>query len=400
MSNKNTSLFSVNGCTLSKTFKGHDLIGRIAWSPDGTKIAAGSSDGTVKVLDVESGELLRAFGSTSESSGGLLKRLFATTQLNLKRVEIHSVAWSPDGRTIAACIDQTLRAWQLENGEQLWECSLRTTGQLAYSPDGDLIAAASTPSSVYLITAKTGVIFKPLSGHSDAVATVAWLPRTRFLAAGSLDKNILLWDYWSGTLRWKLEGHTDGVWSVACSPSDSYLASASKDRTVRLWDLESGRNVAILEGHVKPVKEVSFSSDGRFLASKSADSIRLWRTDTTQLVAIFPEENQDASFLGLDFHPHALRLATLRLDENKIYIWDLDAKVLLKDVAVPQSTYYSNAKVVLVGDSSVGKSGLALVLTGQPWKETGSTHGRRVWVLDSQVVKTKKGFIQTRETLL
>jgi WD40 repeat protein len=52
MSDKNTSSFSVGGCTLSQTVKGHDLGGRIAWSPDGSKIAAGSSDGTVKVLDV------------------------------------------------------------------------------------------------------------------------------------------------------------------------------------------------------------------------------------------------------------------------------------------------------------------------------------------------------------
>jgi len=396
MPDKNPAYFPV-GCTL-KTFTAHDLSERISWSPDGTRIAGGSNDGTIKILDVESGAVLRSFGTSEPRS--LLRRFFATTQLNLTRVETHSVAWSPDGSTIAACLDQKLRAWQVETGEQLWECNLRTTAQLAYSPFGDLIAAACINNSLYLIAAKTGVIVKPLTEPSDAIATVAWLHSSRLLAAGSLDKNILVWDHWNETLKWKLEGHTGGVWSVACSPSQSYLASASSDRTVRLWDLENGVNIAILEGHVKAVKEVSFSSDGRFLASKSADSVRLWRTDTAELLTVLPEHNPSSDFFGLGFHPHTLRLASLGLNENKICIWDLDAKTLLKDVGVSKSTHYSNAKVVLVGDSSVGKTGLALVLTGQPWKKTGSTHGRRVWVLDSQEVETRKGYIQTRETLL
>src|SRR6185369_13510172 len=60
----------------------------------------------------------------------------------------------------------------------------------------------------------------------------------------------------------------------------------------------------------------------------------------------------------------------------------------------------TNAKVVLVGDTGVGKSGLALVLTGKPWIETGSTHGRCVWILDSNEIETDKGVKETREILL
>jgi len=122
MPDKNPVYFPV-GCTL-KTFTAHDLSERISWSPDGTRIAGGSNDGTIKILDVESGAVLRSFGTSEPRS--LLRRFFATTQLNLTRVETHSVAWSPDGSTIAVCLDQKLRAWQVETGEQLWECNLRT----------------------------------------------------------------------------------------------------------------------------------------------------------------------------------------------------------------------------------------------------------------------------------
>jgi GTPase SAR1 family protein len=67
---------------------------------------------------------------------------------------------------------------------------------------------------------------------------------------------------------------------------------------------------------------------------------------------------------------------------------------------VVPSVHYTNAKVVLVGDSGVGKSGLGLVLTGQPFAPTESTHGRRVWTFESEEVKLDSGRKETRETLL
>ena len=64
------------------------------------------------------------------------------------------------------------------------------------------------------------------------------------------------------------------------------------------------------------------------------------------------------------------------------------------------SSRYVNAKVILLGDTGVGKSGLGLVLSGQPYQPTDSTHGRNVWTLDAQEVETPTGGTQTREILL
>src|SRR6185295_16267522 len=63
------------------------------------------------------------------------------------------------------------------------------------------------------------------------------------------------------------------------------------------------------------------------------------------------------------------------------------------------SAHYVNAKVVLVGDTGVGKTGLSLVLNRRPFEATESTPGRRVWVFDSYIHKIA-GAEQTRETLL
>ena len=82
-----------------------------------------------------------------------------------------------------------------------------------------------------------------------------------------------------------------------------------------------------------------------------------------------------------------------------IHIWNLDFDALLGNVAEP-STRYVNAKVVLVGDTGVGKSGLSLVLNNQPFEATESTPGRRVWTFNSRDAKIDDNVTQTRETLL
>src|SRR5262249_38137938 len=87
-------------------------------------------------------------------------------------------------------------------------------------------------------------------------------------------------------------------------------------------------------------------------------------------------------------------------EEQDLYVWQLDQMRLLNDNPVSEATRYRNAKVILVGDSSAGKSGLALVLTGKPYIPTESTHGRHVWLFDRREVPLDDNRHETRETWL
>src|SRR5450631_151702 len=134
------------------------------------------------------------------------------------------------------------------------------------------------------------------------------------------------------------------------------------------------------------------------LGSKSIDgTVRFWSTDTWECVTVIYEYCQKVA--SLSFHPILPMLATLGNEEKAIRIWDLDIEAILNNHS-SISPSYTNAKVVLLGDSGVGKSGLGLVLSNQPFSLTESTHARRIWNFDKQEVALDGERRENRETLL
>jgi len=93
-------------------------------------------------------------------------------------------------------------------------------------------------------------------------------------------------------------------------------------------------------------------------------------------------------------------LATIARNNQQVRIWELDIPKLLAAGSIETSVHYTNAKIVLVGDSGVGKSGLGLVLTSKPFIPTESTHGRRIWLFDQDQILLQDGRMETREILL
>ena len=181
---------------------------------------------------------------------------------------------------------------------------------------------------------------------------------------------------------------------------------------MRVWDAETGEPLRQLEGHTGYVQSVSWSADGDAVISKSEDgSLRVWRADTWDFVAAV-----DGSGLGQSedmfgrlpsagaLHPTEARLATAGTrPSERIRVLDLDFDLLLGGRGSPApglSRQYTNAKVVVVGDQSVGKTGLARALMGEEFIATESTHGRHVWTLDAGDVELDGGHTETRETLL
>ncbi|MDF5730205.1 MAG: hypothetical protein PUP92_19850, partial [Rhizonema sp. PD38] len=120
-----------------------------------------------------------------------------------------------------------------------------------------------------------------LGGHAKPVRSVSFSPDGLMLASASSDNTVKLWDARTGKEITTLTGHTNQVNSVSFSPDSLMLASASNDNTVKLWDTRTGKEIKTLRGHTNPVYSISFSPDGLMLASASADNtVKLWDTRT------------------------------------------------------------------------------------------------------------------------
>ncbi len=153
--------------------------------------------------------------------------------------------------------------------------------------------------------------------------------------------------------------------------------------------------IASLEGHTAPVFSAEFVASGQLLISASEDkTIRIWRVRDGAAVAVLPCPLGISRVVGVQGAAVAYQDSA-----GDVHVWEFDEAALV-GLKASWTSRYRNAKVILMGDSGVGKTGLALVLTGKPWEPTESTHGRRVWTFATEVVSLTGDSTEKREALL
>ena len=152
---------------------------------------------------------------------------------------VRSVAFSPDGKTLASgAWDGLVKLWDVATGENIATFEGHTAGvnSVAYSPDGTTLASGATNGSVLLWDVATEENIATLEAR-DLVQSVVYSPDGAILASGSADGTILLWDISTGQSVVTFTGHTESIGSIAFSPEGTKLASGSADGTALLWDV-------------------------------------------------------------------------------------------------------------------------------------------------------------------
>jgi WD40 repeat protein len=247
-------------------------IEAVAFSPDGRTVAAGSDENIVVLWDARTGE------STAELAG--------------HGDSVLSVAFSPDGKTLASgSVDNTVRLWDARSPAPpvaLLPAHTTAVRGVAFSSDGRTMASVGDDRAVRLWDFRSKSRIGPaLTGHSDSLASVAFDPDGGILATGGHDNTARLWDVRTqDQLGSPLRGHSDTVHGVAFSLDGDVLATASHDNEIRLWNVAAHEPLGRLVGHTDAVEAVAFSPDGRTLASAGDDAtVRLWNVATHHQIA-------------------------------------------------------------------------------------------------------------------
>ncbi len=279
-------------------------------------------------------------------AGGPSSSLSSAAVLTGHTGRVHSVAFSPDGSTLASGCDQgTGPDGALVSGGRrvrLWNVATRAciatlagpqgaASSVAFSPDGTILASGNSSDPVHLW--RLGGRFRrsmtTLPGDTG-VMSVAFSPEGDVLATGNYDKTVRLWSLATRTCVGTLTGHAGWVHSVAFGPQDGDVLATGGDHTVRLWDTRTGRCAAVLAGHGGSVRAVAYNPDGTVLASGSVDgTVWLWDTgrlrdaDTRDCVGIMAGDAGPVFCVA--FSPDGTALASGGAD-GVIRLWDLASR--------------------------------------------------------------------------
>ena len=270
---------------------------------------------------------------------------YQITAIQAHADDVYSVAFSPDGTILASGgsegwnEDGTVKLWDVATKQNTATFVGHTDDvtSVAFSPDGTTLASGSGDNTVKVWDVATKQNIATLKGHTDAVTSVAFSPDGTTLASGGIsgdtsgglfdfgDGEVKLWDVETKQNIATLEGHESPVISVSFSPDGTLLVSASLGR-IKLWDVATRENIATLEGHTRAIWDVAFSPDGKTLASGSLDgTVKLWDVETKQNIATFMRTSWVAS---VSFSPDGTTLAS-GLGGGGVLLWDMGTREII-----------------------------------------------------------------------
>ncbi len=435
-------------------------VSSVAFSPDGRTIVSGSDDGSVRLWDVLTGKHIQTFtrnanrvlsvafspdGKTIASGGddtseegpgfGICLRDAHTGEL-LKVLEGNnygtlSVCFSPDGKTLASGGDRssnnTLLLWDVDTGEPI-ETFRRpepfgSFTSVTFSPDGNIIASASSDETIRLWNPHTGLLLKTITGHTEPVNSVIFSPDGKLFISAAADgirvsdtnelikvlpvpavsvvfspdgntfvsgssDGIRVWDTHNLELLKTMTRDIVPIESVVFSPNGNTIAG-SRGNNLHLWDVHANKRLKTFIGHTDSAGSVVFSPDGNTIASGSEDkTIRLRNTHTGELIKTLIAHT--ASVRSVVFSPDGNTIASGSEDKT-IRLWNTHTGELIKTF----KGHIENVNTVAFspdGNTIASGSG-RLVYLGGP-EDSGTCVGQeiRLWDINTgELIKTLIG---------
>jgi len=362
------------------------------FSPDGRTLAANGGDGSIYLWDTATGKQIRTVGALSGApdSGKATRfsldgKMLAVTdsdkvilfdtktgkeafRLGGHRAEINSVAFSPNGKTLAfGTLGPAVQIWDLEKGKLLRGIEShgkRFVNSVAFSRDGEVLASGSW-DKIVLTEADTGKELATLEAKKmESVSALAFTPDGKTLISASQDGQVRFWDVPGRKERLRLDARMAPIEAMALSRDGKTVAVGSYFNVIRLWDVATGKErFQDFHGHNGIIASVAYAPDGKTLAvAGDSGEVILWDAATGQprreLKVYRPR--------GVAFSPDGRRLATVPFSRS-FQVWDvatgkelfrLQGKNVVQCVAFsPDGQYLLSAHIgsLILWDPSTGK---------------------------------------------
>jgi WD40 repeat protein len=255
-------------------------------------------------------------------------------QLWFHGFKVHHAEWSHDGRrVVTACEDGTIRIWDALSGELVSSMKHdQAVYRATFSPDGDWVVTASKDQTARIWQAANSTHLRALP-HNDAVTRAMFGPDGRYvLTASGLDPreggkgngDARIWDASTGRLLRTLK-HGQVILDAAYSPDGLRVVTAGDDGTARIWDVTTGKEHALFR-HRDLVAHASFSRDGRYVVTASNDwTARVWDTSTGKPVT--PPLPHGGEMTHAAFSPDSRQVVTA--GDMVARVWDVATGRLL-----------------------------------------------------------------------
>jgi WD40 repeat protein len=386
-----------------------------AFSADKKIFAMGGHDGLVYVFDLQKGEELNRFKREEDGT------------------ENHGYHWpslSPDGKTLVASTQTSIRIWDLTTGKLKREFE-GCRGHVAFSSDGDYMACGDSKGiclikvdplrevrrfeahgqfvlslafsrdgkkivsalnhNIALWDVATGKRMNPIPGHEGVVYSLAFSPDGKLLASGGDDGKAFIWDPGTAKVRHELKGHYFATASLAFTPNGKALAtgdgptyfSNNYEAQIRLWDVQNGALLQHFYGHLGGVRFLAFSSNGKSLLSGGNDArARVWNmSDTTRLFQIRGGEGRRSG--GFTANDEAVVIGNM---DGELALWNAKTGKKIREF----SSAEERRTVIHAQVLQDGK--LASIESIESWRDRFRDHSVRLRIWDLESGKEERSF--------
>jgi WD40 repeat protein len=359
----------------------------VAWSPDGKMVVLGRAGGSVGLFDPESGQPIRSLDvgygmiaaawspdgkqvATAGTPGVRLhdavtgKQTHALDERDGQRW-IRSVALSPDGQRLALGFNTGAQLLLVESATgQRCPTPAQGGSTAAWAPDGKLLAATASDSTVRLWDAATAQPVRTLEGQVVFVEgfLIAWSADGKMVAAGG-GQRLWVWSAESGKLLWQNDKHQN-LFRIAWSPDSRRLATTDyvDNGQVRIWEAQTGK---LVHASAWPSSALAWSPDGKTLAAAPAQGNHLQLIDVSSAaVRVKGQSEPGWDVLAIRWSPDSKTFATLDAGPPRLAFhgWDAASGKQLRSMGIGWSPSYPY--VYRSGWSAWSLDGRVLALTG------------------------------------